>query len=51
VGQGYRDVNLRALQRPHLHIAGVSGPRPGRGRGRRGAVCGGGRDGGAGAPG
>jgi hypothetical protein len=36
VGRGRRDVILRALQRPQYHIAGVSGARPGRGRGRPG---------------
>jgi len=34
VGRGRRDVMLRALQRPQIHIAGAGGPR--RGRGRRG---------------
>jgi hypothetical protein len=51
-GRGHRDVILRALQRPQNHIAGVSGPWPGRGRGRQGpwlAVAGG--TAGAGAPG
>ena len=48
-GQGHRDVMVRALQRPQVHFAGVSGPGAVAGSGARLAVAGG--RAGAGAPG